>query len=135
MVEAERGHNQIEGLIAEREGRGVGRHRVLRRASLAEHGHGQVGGSRPVRARGQRGPPGQAGAGAQVEDPAAAHRERRRLDQGPGQRGVHLLRAAGPVCGRGVIGGPHLRGQLRRVQLSRGAACTAFASHHASSSS
>ena len=150
MVEAERGHHQVEGLVAERQGRGIGRHRVLRRADLAQHGHGQVGGHHLGGARSERGPAGHAGARAQVEDPAAGHRERRRRDQGPGQRGIHLLRAPGPVCGRGVIGRPHLRrqisrtqlsriqlspAQLSRVQLSRGAACTAFASHHASSSS
>jgi hypothetical protein len=92
-----------------------------------------------------RGLAGHAGARAQVEDPAAGQRERRRRDQGPGQRGIHLLWAAGPVRGRGVIGRPHLRDQVSRtrlcrtrlsgVQLSRGAACTALASHQASSSS
>ena len=93
VVEAERGHDQVEGLIAERQGRGVGRHRVLRRAGPAQHGRGQVSGHHPARARGQRGPPGHPGAGAQVEDLAAGQRDRRRPDQGPGQRGVHLLRA------------------------------------------
>ena len=130
MVQAERGHHEIEGPVAERQRGGVGRHRMLRRAGQAEHGHGQVGGHDPARARGQRGPPGHAGARAQVEHPAAGHRDRRGQDQGPGQRRVHTFRAVSPSPGSRLVGGPQARGHP-----SRGAACTAFASHQASSSS
>ena len=130
VVQAERGHDEIERPVAERQRRGVGRHRMLRRAGEAEHGHGQVGGHDPVRARGQRGPPGHAGSRAQVEHPAAGHRDRRGQDQGPGQRRVHPLRAGRPRPGGRFVGGAQVRGHP-----SRGAACTAFASHQASSSS
>ena len=130
VVQAERGHDEIEGPVAERQRRGVGRHRMLRRAGQAEHAHGQVGGHHPARAGGQRGPPGHAGSRAQVEYPAAGHRDGRGQDQGPGQRRVHPLRAGRPCPGGRIVGGPQVRGHL-----SRGAACTAFASHQASSSS
>jgi hypothetical protein len=130
MAEGERGHNQVEAAVAERQRGRVGGHRVQRRAAAAQHADGEVRRHHQPRPGRQRGPAGRAGAGAQVEHPAASGRYRRGGDQRPCQRRVHLLRAAGPAAGGGVVGGLQVGGQP-----SSGAALTACASHHASSSS
>jgi len=130
MAEGERGQDQVETAVAERERGRVGGHRVQRRAAAAQHAGGEVRRHHQPRPGRQRGPARHAGPRAQVEHPAAGGRHRRGGDQRPRQWRVHPLRAAGPVAGGGVVGGPQVGGQP-----SSGAALTACASHHASSSS
>jgi hypothetical protein len=130
MAEGERGHDQVEAAVTERERGRVGGHGVQRRAAAAQHADGEVGRHHQPRPGRQRGPARRAGAGAQVEHPAASQRHRCGCDQRPRQLRVHLLRAAGPVAGGGVVGGPQVGGQP-----SSAAALTACASHQASSSS
>ena len=130
VAERERGQDQVEAAVAERQRCRVGAHRVQLRARAAEHAGGQVRRHHQPRPGRERGPAGHARARAQVEHRPAGQRYRRRRDQRPGQPRVHLLRAAGPVTGGGVVGGPQLGGQP-----SSGAALTACVSHQASSSS
>ena len=130
VAEGERGQDEVEAAVAERQRCSVGGHRVQRRARAPEHADGQVRRHHRPRPGRERGPAGHPGARAQVEHRPAGQRHRRRRDQRPGQPRVHLLRAAGPLGGGGVVGGPQLGGQP-----SSGAALTACVSHQASSSS
>jgi DNA-binding SARP family transcriptional activator len=130
VAEGERGQDNVEAAVAERQRGRVGGHRMQRRATATQHAGGQVRRHHQPRPGRQRGPAGRAGACAQVEHPAAGQRHRGRRDQRPGQWRVQLLRAVGPVTGGGVVGGPQVAGQP-----SSAAALTACVSHHASSSS
>jgi hypothetical protein len=130
VAERERGQDEVEAAVAERQSGRVGGHRVQRRARAAEHAGGQVRRHHPPRPGRERGPAGHPRARAQIEHRPAGRRHRRRRDQRPGQPRVHPLRAVGPVTGGGVVGGAQLGGQP-----SSGAALTACVSHQASSSS
>jgi hypothetical protein len=103
---------------------------VQRRAATAQHADGRVRRHHQLRPGRQRGPAGDPGARAQVEHPAADERHGCVRDQFPGQPRIDVLRAAGPLVGGGVVGGPQVGGQPSSV-----AALTACVSHHASSSS
>jgi DNA-binding SARP family transcriptional activator len=130
VAEGERGHDQVEAAVAERQRGRVGGHRVQRGAAAAQHRDGNIRRHHLPRAGRQRGPAGHPGTRTQVEHPAAGHRHRRGRDQGPRQLRVHPFRAVGPIAGGDVVGGPQVGGQP-----SRAAALTACDSHHASSSS
>jgi hypothetical protein len=130
VAEGERGQNEVEAAVAERQRGRVGGHRVQCGAAAAEHRDGKIRRHHLPRAGGQRGPAGHPRACTEVEHPAAGDTRRGGRDQRLRQPRVHPFRAAGPGAGGGVIGGPQVG-----AQPSRAAALTACDSHHASSSS
>jgi hypothetical protein len=67
VAEGERGQDEIEAGVAERQRCRVGGHRVQRRARAAEHADGQVRRHHRPRPGRERGPAGHPGARAQVE--------------------------------------------------------------------
>ena len=74
VVEAERGHHQVEAAVPERQRDRVGRDPGPGRAGHSQHAHRKVGPHDLTGPRGQRGPGGRPGAGTHVEHPAAGQR-------------------------------------------------------------
>ena len=101
VVQAERGHHQVEAGVTERQRDRVGRDRVpgggQRVPGAAQHALGQVGRHHVARPRGQRGPAGHAGACPQVEHQAAGQRHRRGRHQRPGQLARTSARGRRPI--------------------------------------
>jgi hypothetical protein len=67
VAEGERGQDEVEAAVAERQRGSVGGHRVQRRARAPEHADGQVRRHHRPRPGRERGPAGHPGARAQVE--------------------------------------------------------------------